>query len=39
MSTTKIKLIATENLAIELFKAVESRNLIIAGKSEQQINT
>ena len=38
MSTTKIKLIEAENLAIELFKAVEGRNLIIAGKSEQQLN-
>jgi len=39
MSTTKIKLIEAENIAIELFKAVEGRNLIIAGKSEQQLNT
>ncbi|HMG66782.1 MAG TPA: M24 family metallopeptidase [Chitinophagaceae bacterium] len=39
MSTTRIKLIEAENLAIDLFKAVESRNLIVAGKSEQQLNT
>ena len=38
MSTTKIKLIWAENLAIQLFKAVEDRNLITAGKSEQQLN-
>lgn len=39
MNTTKIKLIEAENLAIDLFKAVENRNLIVAGKSEQQLNT
>ena len=39
MSTTKAKLIEAENLAIELFKAVESRDLITSGKSEQQLNT
>ena len=39
MSTTKIKLIEAENLAIELFKVAESRNLITAGKSEEQLNT
>jgi len=38
MSTTKTKLIEAEHLAIELFKAVESRNLIMPGKSEQQLN-
>ena len=38
MSTTKIKLIWAENIAIQLFKAVEDRNLITAGKSEQQLN-
>ena len=39
MSTTKRKLIWAENLAIQLFKAVEDRHLITAGKSEQQLNT
>jgi Xaa-Pro aminopeptidase len=39
MSAIKEKLIAAEKLAIELFKAAESRNLIRAGKSEQQLNT
>lgn len=39
MSTTKTKLIEAENLAIELFRTAESRNLITAGKSEQQLNT
>ena len=34
MSTIKAKLIWAENIAIQLFKAVEDRNLITAGKSE-----
>ena len=38
MSTNKTKLIWAENIAIQLFKAVEDRNLITAGKSEQQLN-
>ena len=38
MSTTKTKLIWAENLAIQLFKAVEDCNLITAGKTEQQLN-
>ena len=38
MSTTKTKLIWAENIAIQLFKGVEDRHLIIAGKSEQQLN-
>src|SRR5829696_5871171 len=38
MSTTKARLNHAETLAIELFKAAESRNLITAGKSEQQLN-
>jgi hypothetical protein len=38
MSTIKTKLIEAENLAIQLFKAAESRDLIKAGKSEQQLN-
>ena len=38
MSTTKTKLIWAENIAMQLFKAVEDRNLITAGKSEQQLN-
>ena len=38
MSTTKMKLIWAENIATQLFKAVEDRHLITAGKSEQQLN-
>src|SRR5688500_14643807 len=38
MSTTKTKLLWAENIAIQLFKAIEDRNLITAGKSEQQLN-
>jgi Xaa-Pro aminopeptidase len=38
MSTTKLKLIWAENIAIQLFKAVEDRNLITEGKTEQQLN-
>ncbi|HEX8332635.1 MAG TPA: M24 family metallopeptidase [Segetibacter sp.] len=38
MTTTKSKLIEAENIALELFKAVETRNLIIAGKTESQLN-
>ena len=38
MSTTKSKLIWAENIAIQLLKAVEDRNLITAGKSELQLN-
>lgn len=39
MSTTKKKLVWAENIAIHLFKAVDDRQLIIAGKSEKQLNT
>lgn len=39
MSATKLKLIEAEKLAVKLFNAAESRNLIAAGKSEQQLNT
>ena len=39
MSTIKTKLLWAENIAIQLFKAVEDRNLIAAGKSEKQLNT
>jgi Xaa-Pro aminopeptidase len=38
MSTSKTKLIWAENIAIQLFKAVEDHNLIIPGKSEKQLN-
>jgi hypothetical protein len=38
MSNNKTQLLWAENLAIQLFKAVEDRNLITAGKSEQQLN-
>ena len=39
MDTTKAKLIEAEAKALHLFKVIEDRNLIIAGKSEEQINT
>src|SRR5258708_36189096 len=39
MTTTGAKLIEAEVKALQLFKAIEDRNLIIAGKSEEQINT
>ena len=39
MTATKIKLMEAEAKALQLFKAIEDRNLIIAGKSEEQINT
>jgi Metallopeptidase family M24 len=38
MSTAKTKLLWAENIDIQLFKAVEDRHLIIAGKSEQELN-
>jgi len=38
MSTTKTKLIWAENIALQLFKAVEDNNLLTPGKSEQQLN-
>jgi len=39
MRTNKSKLIWAENIAIQLFKAVEDNNLIQPGKSEKQLNT
>jgi Metallopeptidase family M24 len=39
MSTIKTKLLWAENIALQLFKAVEDRHLITAGKSEKQLNT
>jgi hypothetical protein len=39
MSTTRAKLLWAENIAIQLFKAIEDNNLITAGKSEKQLNT
>ena len=36
--TTKAKLDSAEKIASELFKTVEKNNLIVAGKSEQQLN-
>ena len=36
---TKAKLMEAEAKALHLFNAIEVRNLIIAGKSEEQINT
>lgn len=38
MSTIKLKLIWAENIAIQLFKAIEDRQLITAGKTERQLN-
>jgi hypothetical protein len=38
MSHTKSKLIEAEDIAVKLFKAAEIRNLIVAGKSELQLN-
>jgi len=39
MSVTKSNLIEAEAKALHLFNVIEERNLIIAGKSEEQINT
>lgn len=39
MTLSKAKLIEAENIAVQLFKTVEARNLISPGKSEQQLNT
>ncbi|MDB5232386.1 MAG: aminopeptidase family protein [Chitinophagaceae bacterium] len=39
MESVKAKLIWAENIAIQLFKAVDDRKLIAAGKSERQLNT
>jgi Xaa-Pro aminopeptidase len=39
MSTVKTKLLWAENIALQLFKAVEDRHLITPGKTEQQLNT
>lgn len=38
MSTSKMKLVWAENIAIQLLQAVEDSNLIKAGKSERQLN-
>ena len=38
MSTTKTKLMEAENIAQQLFTAIEERGLIKAGKSENQLN-
>jgi hypothetical protein len=38
MDTVKIKLMEAEQKAAELFKIAEDRNLIVAGKSERQLN-
>ena len=35
---TREKLIKAQNISIELFRAIEENNLIIAGKSEEQLN-
>lgn len=35
---TREKLINAQNISIQLFKAIEENNLIIAGKSEEQLN-
>jgi len=39
MSAIKTKLIEAENIALQLFKAIEDRELIKPGKSEKQLNT
>src|SRR6267154_2847042 len=39
MTTTRAKLIWAEQIALQLFKAVEDRGLITPGKSETQLNT
>jgi hypothetical protein len=39
MSNTKTKLIWAENIALQLFKAIEDHQLIIPGKTEKQLNT
>lgn len=39
MTTTKIKLMEAEVKALHLFNVIEDRNLIVADKSEEQINT
>lgn len=38
MDYTKAKLIEAENIAVLLFKAIHERNLIVAGKSENDLN-
>ena len=35
---TREKLLHAQNISIELFKAVEENNLVIAGKTEEQLN-
>src|SRR5688572_3263812 len=39
MSTIKTRLLWAENIACQLFKAIEDRRLITAGKTERQLNT
>lgn len=39
MSTIKSKLLWAENIACQLFKAIEDRELITPGKTEKQLNT
>lgn len=36
---TREKLINAQNISIQLFNAIEENNLIVAGKSEEQLNT
>ncbi|MEP6647890.1 MAG: M24 family metallopeptidase [Saprospiraceae bacterium] len=36
---TTVKLLEAQKIAIQLFKTAEKRNLIIAGKSEEELNT
>jgi Xaa-Pro aminopeptidase len=36
---TKEKLLHAQNISIQLFNAIEENNLIVAGKSEEQLNT
>jgi hypothetical protein len=36
---TREKLVNAQNISIQFFKAIEENNLIIAGKSEEQLNS
>lgn len=38
MNSTKSKLIDAEQKAVQLFNIIENRNIVIAGKSESQVN-
>ena len=38
MNEVKLNLIKAEKIAVDLFKEIENRNLIIAGKDEETLN-